>query len=50
MMPSTIRLDTLLVKKSGITNVFSHNYARVKVDTYGSLPLKKTLTFHNNTH
>ena len=27
--------------KSGITYVISHNYARIKVDSYDSLPLEK---------
>ena len=26
---------------------FSRNYARIKIDSYDSLPLEKTLTFHN---
>ena len=25
----------------------SHNYSKIKVDSYDSLPLEKTLTFHN---
>ena len=28
---------------------FFHNYARIKVDSYNSLPQEKTLTFHNVT-
>ena len=27
--------------------VFSHNYARIKVVSYDSLPSETTLTFHN---
>ena len=27
--------------------VFSHNYARIKTDSYDSLSLEKTLTLHN---
>ena len=27
--------------------VISHNYAKFKVDAYDSLPVEKTLTFHN---
>ena len=27
--------------------VISHNYAKFRVDTYDSLPVEKTLTFHN---
>ena len=34
-------------KKNGIKYVISHNYARIKVDLYDSLPLEKTLTFQN---
>ena len=26
---------------------FSHNYARIKTDSYDSLSLEKTLTLHN---
>ena len=33
--------------KSGIINVFSHHYAKFKVDLYDSLPIEKILTFHN---
>ena len=33
--------------KVGIIYVFSHNYAKMKVDWYDSLPLEKGLTFHN---
>ena len=36
-----------MVTKSGITYVFSHNYAKIKIDSYDFLPLKKTLTLHN---
>ena len=27
--------------------VISHNYAKIKVDLYDSLPLENTMTFHN---
>ena len=37
----------LKFKKSGITYVISHNYARIKFDLYDSLPLGITLTLHN---
>ena len=33
--------------KSGITYVISHNYIKIKLDSYDSLPLVKTMTFHN---
>ena len=37
----------LLSVKSGITYVISHNYAKIKIDLYDSLPLEKTVTFYN---
>ena len=37
----------LIGVKSGITYVISHNYAKVKVDSYDSLPLEKTMAFHS---
>ena len=33
-------------KYSGITNVISHIYVKIKIDSYDSLPLEKTLLFH----
>ena len=33
--------------KGGITYVFSHNYARFKVDSYKFLLLERTFNFHN---
>ena len=41
------RIRYIIGVKSGITYVFSHNYVRIKVDSFDSLPLEKTLTFHN---
>ena len=41
------RIRYLIGVKSGITNVFSHSYSKIKVDSYDLLPLEKTLTFHN---
>ena len=35
------RIRYLVVVKSGITYVISHNYAKIKVDSYDSLPLEK---------
>ena len=36
----------LISQKCGIIYVFSHNYARNKINLYDSLPLHKTLTLH----
>ena len=44
-MPFTRELD-ILSQKSEITYAFSHNYARIKIDSYDSLPLEKILNFH----
>ena len=35
----------LISVKSGITHLISHNYAKIKVDSYSSLLLENT--FHN---
>ena len=36
----------LMGSKSNATYVFSHNYAKIEVDSYDSLPLEEKLTFH----
>ena len=41
------RFRYLTSVKNGITYVISHNYKKIKVNSYNSLPLKKTMTFHN---
>ena len=41
------RIRYLIREKSGIIYVISQNYAKTKVDSYDSLPLEKTMTFHN---
>ena len=38
-----IRIRYLINQKDGITYVFSHNYAKIKIDSYDSLPQEKTL-------
>ena len=37
----------LIGVKSDFTYVISHNHAKVKVSLYDSLPLEKTMNFHN---
>ena len=37
----------LIRVKSGITYIIHHNYVKMKVDLYTSLPLEKTFTLHN---
>ena len=34
-------------KRNGITYSISHNFARIKIDSYNSLPIEKTLIFYN---
>ena len=41
------RTRYLISKKSGITYIFSHYFAKIKVDSYDSLPIEKRLTLHN---
>ena len=41
------RIKYLAGVKSGITYMISHNYTNIKVDSYYSLPLEKTMTFHD---
>ena len=41
------RIRYLISQKRGITYVFSHYYAKIKVDSYDTLPIEKILTLHN---
>ena len=41
------RIEYLISKKSGITDSIYHNFARIRIDSYNSLPIEKILTFHN---
>ena len=41
------RIRYLICQKSGITYIFSHYFAKIKVDSYDSLPIEKRLTLHN---
>ena len=36
-------------EKSGITDSINYNFAKIRIDSYISLPIKKILTFHNVT-
>ena len=42
---NTIRY--LISKKSGIKNSIYHNFPRIRIDSYNSLPIQKVLTFPN---
>ena len=41
------RIGYLISLKYGIAYVFSHNHARIKIDSENGLPLEKILTLHN---
>ena len=41
------RIRYLISVKNGITYIFFHNYAKIKVDSYNFLPLEKAMTFRN---
>ena len=41
------KIRYLIGVKGGMTYVISRDNARIKMDSYDSLPLEKTLTFHN---
>ena len=41
------RIRYLVSLKSGITYIFSHNFAKIKVDFYDSFAIQKILTLHN---
>ena len=41
------KIRCLIGVKSGITYVISHNYAKIKIDMYDSLPSGKTLMLKN---
>ena len=41
------RIRYLISLKSGITYIFSHYFAKIKVDSSDSLPIEKILTLHN---
>ena len=40
------KIRYLVSQKNDITHVFYHNYVKIKVDSYGSLPLEKTSAFY----
>ena len=37
----------LINGKSGVTYSISHNFAKLRIYSYNSLPIEKTLTFHS---
>ena len=41
------RIRYFISLKSSIVYIFSHYFAKIKVDSYDSLPIEKRLTLHN---
>ena len=41
------KIRYLISLKSGITYIYSHYFAKIKVDSYDSLSIEKILTLHN---
>ena len=41
------RIRYLVREKTGLTDSINDNYARIRIDSFNSLPRDKTLTFHN---
>ena len=41
------RIRYVISEKSGITDSINHNFARIRIDSYNSLPIEKILIFHN---
>ena len=41
------KIKYLISDKSGITDSVNHNFARIRIELYNSLPTEKILTFHN---
>ena len=38
-------INYLISEKSGITYSINHNFSRIRIDSYNSLPIEKALTF-----
>ena len=41
------KIKYLISRNSGITNSINHNFGKIRIDSYNSLPIKKMLTFHS---
>ena len=41
------RIRCLISQKNGIMYSIKHSFARIGIDSYNSLPIEKTLAFHN---
>ena len=41
------KIKYLISKKSGIADSINHNFGKIRINSYNSLPIEKKLTFHN---
>ena len=41
------KITYLISEESRTTDSINHNFARIRIDSYDSLPIEKILTFHN---
>ena len=41
------KIKYLRSEKSGITDNINHNFGKIRIASYDSLPIEKILTFHN---
>ena len=41
------KIKYLIYEKSDITDSTNHNFGKIRIDLYNSLPIEKILTFHN---
>ena len=41
------KIKYLVSEKSGIADSINHNFARIRIHSYDSLPIEKMLTFHH---
>ena len=41
------KIKYLISKKGYVTISINHNFARIRIDSYNSLPIESTLTIHN---
>ena len=41
------KIKYLVSEKSGIAGSINHNFARIRIHSYDSLPIEKMLTFHH---
>ena len=43
------KIKKLISEKSGINNSINHNFGKIRIDSYNSLPIKRIWTFHTVT-